>query len=98
MQTAAYSSAAQPASAKAENPLLYFVQSTMVTAFASSQRLEAVLQKRKAANFEYPQFPLAQTLKSVADIAATQLGKENSDAALRANEIGPGIQSLRRTH
>jgi uncharacterized protein (DUF1501 family) len=73
---------------KANNPLLDFVQSTMVTACSSSQRLETVLNARKTAASDYPQFPLAQTLKSVADLIRAELGIRIFFAELGGGEIG----------
>lgn len=67
--------ASQPAKPGADNPLLDMLQRTTVSACASNQRLEAALGTRALAGAAgYPQVPLAQSLRTIAQVIRADLG------------------------
>jgi uncharacterized protein (DUF1501 family) len=73
----------------ANNPLLEFVRMETLAAWAYNQRIQEVLQGggRPAAT-EYPQLPLARTLKSIAELIRAGLGTRIYFAELGGGEIG----------
>ena len=71
--------------AGAVNPLLEFAQQVTLEACAASQRLQAVVRNGSGT---YPQLPLAQTLKTVAQLIRAELGIRIYCAELGGGGIG----------
>jgi uncharacterized protein (DUF1501 family) len=71
----------------ADNPLCEFVRQSTRAALAGSQRLQAVL-AQSAGGSEYPAFPLAQTLRSIAQLIRADLGLRVFFAELGGGGIG----------
>jgi uncharacterized protein (DUF1501 family) len=77
------------ARAGANNSLLEFVQKETLAAYACNQRIQEVLKagSRPGAK-EYPQLPLARTLRSIAELIRAGLGARIYFAELGGGEIG----------
>lgn len=71
------------------NPLADFLERAVLVAASSQQRLEAARRATTAAGAaDYPRFPLAQTLKSVAQLIRAELGIRIFFAELGGGGIG----------
>jgi uncharacterized protein (DUF1501 family) len=71
------------------NPLLSFVQRSTLEAYADVQQIEAVAESRSAAGAgNYPQIPLAQTFRTVAQLIRADLGVRIFCTELGGNEPG----------
>ena len=71
--------------ADATEPLLEFARRVTLEACAANRRLEAVLRER---NDKYPGFPLARTLRTIAELMRADLGVRMYFAELGGGEIG----------
>lgn len=78
---------AKPSKPSPDQPLLGFLQQATLEARASSGRVQAVLQDRNPTG-HYPQYPLADTLRSIAQLIRADLGIRIYFAELGGGGIG----------